>query len=67
MSENYRFEAEIDTKHHDHMEKDMKHGMMMEDGCGMMDMLMGEMWCEGASSLMAYAAPLAAAIVVAAF
>jgi len=50
---------------HDNMQGEM--GMMtMSSGCGMMEMMMGEM-CMGASSIMAYAAPLAAAIAVASF
>ena len=59
------------AKHHkqgdDHMHHEMKHGKsMMDGGCGMMEMMMGEM-CMSATYIMAYAAPLAAAIAVAAF
>jgi len=42
------------------------HMDMMSGPCGMMNMMMGDM-CMGAASIMAYAAPLAAAIAVAAF
>lgn len=51
---------------HSHMQDHMMMDDMM-DGCGMMSMMMGDMMCNGATSMMAYAAPLAAAIAVAAF
>jgi len=57
---------EMMMKLHHHVmesEHEMSH---MNMGCGMMEMMMGEM-CMSATYIMAYAAPLAAAIAVAAF
>ena len=59
-----------DHMEHGHKNSHMEDHMMMDDmmdGCGMMSMMMGDMMCNGATSMMAYAAPLAAAIAVAAF
>lgn len=83
MEDSYRLDFTLDdsSKHHamkmemekakaEHGHEHMKDHMMMEDamdGCGFMTMMMGDTMCMGATSMMAYATPLAAAIAVAAF